>query len=262
MEGSPTIALGQSELGFRCKQLGGPSGMGHEEPARGGLSLQHAAARILIVDDEPRILNFVARELTAQGYEVATASDPAAGLAMATGEAYDLVILDLLMPGLDGRAVLQRILTHNPNQAVIILSALGDPASKVICLELGAEDYLAKPFSIDELLARVRVRLRRNGERNGTVLHAGRLLLDVVRREADVGSGRVPLAEREFLLLQELMKNAGRTVSKEWLLSSVWGYWFDSGSNVVDVYVARLRRKLGPDSITTVRGEGYRIDAC
>jgi two-component system OmpR family response regulator len=233
----------------------------NEAPAHDGLSLASAPARILIVDDEPRILNFVARELTAQGYDVATASDPAAGLAMATDESYDLVILDLLMPGLDGRDVLQRILTHNPNQAVIVLSALGDPASKVMCLELGAEDYLAKPFSIDELLARVRVRLRHSGARNGTVLHAGRLLLDVVRREADVGSGRVPLAEREFLLFQELMRNAGRTVSKEWLLSSVWGYWFDSASNVVDVYVARLRRKLGADVISTVRGEGYRIDA-
>jgi two-component system, OmpR family, response regulator len=224
-------------------------------------SLPSTPARILLIDDEPRILNFVARELTAQGYDVGTASDPSLGLSMATAETYDLVILDLLMPGLDGRDVLHRMLTRNPNQAVIVLSALGDPDSKVMCLELGAEDYLAKPFSIDELLARVRARLRRSGERNGTVLHAGRLLLDVVRREADVGSGRVPLAEREFLLLQELMRCAGRTVSKEWLLSSVWGYWFDSGSNVVDVYVARLRRKLGADVITTVRGEGYRVDA-
>jgi DNA-binding response OmpR family regulator len=222
---------------------------------------QQTAARILIVDDEPRILNFVARELMAQGYDVRTAAEPSAGLAMATAEGYDLVILDLLMPGMDGRDVLQGILKHNPNQAVIVLSALGDPGSKVMALELGAEDYLAKPFSIDELLARVRARLRRSGERNGTVLHAGRLLLDVVRREADVGSGRVALAEREFLLLQELMRCAGRTVSKEWLLRSVWGYWFDSASNVVDVYVARLRRKLGAETIVTVRGEGYRIDA-
>ena len=232
-----------------------------ERAARAGTSLATMPARILIIDDEPRILNFIARELTAQGYAVDTATDPADGLAKSTSEGFDLVILDLLMPGLDGLDVLQQILTRNPNQAVIVLSALGDPASKVIALELGAEDYLAKPFSIEELLARVRVRLRQGGGRNGTVLHVGRLLLDVVRREADVGAGRVPLAEREFLLLQELMRNAGRTVSKEWLLSSVWGYWFDSGSNVVDVYVARLRRKLGAGVITTVRGEGYRIDA-
>jgi len=228
---------------------------------QGSASLASMPARILIIDDEPRILNFVARELRAQGYEVGPAANSATGLSMATTESYDLVILDLLMPGLDGRDVLQRILSHNPSQGVIVLSALGDPASKVMCLELGAEDYLAKPFSFDELLARVRARLRNSGERNGTVLHVGRLVLDVVRREADAGSGRVPLAEREFLLLQELMKSAGRTVSKDWLLSSVWGYWFDSGSNVVDVYVARLRRKLGAEVIATVRGEGYRIHA-
>jgi len=216
--------------------------------------------RILIIDDEPRILNFIARELSVQGYEVGTASDPARGLAMATEDHYDLVILDLLMPGLHGQDVLRGIMARNPGQAVIVLSALADPGSKVMCLELGAEDYLAKPFSFEELLARVRARLRRSGEHNGTVLRAGRLVLDVVRREADVGSGRVPLAEREFLLLQELMRNAGRTVSKEWLLSSVWGYWFDSASNVVDVYVGRLRRKLGADVIATIRGEGYRID--
>jgi DNA-binding response OmpR family regulator len=217
--------------------------------------------RVLIIDDEPRILNFIARELAAQGYEVGTASDPVHGLEMATQERYDLVILDLLMPGMNGREVLQRILSRNPRQPVIVLSALADPASKVTCLELGADDYLAKPFSFEELLARVRARLRKSGDHEGVVVRVGKLVLDVVRREADVGSGRIPLAEREFLLLQELMKSAGRTVSKEWLLSSVWGYWFDSASNVVDVYVARLRRKLGGDVITTVRGEGYRIDA-
>jgi two-component system, OmpR family, response regulator len=229
--------------------------------AQGAQSLVPPCPRVLVIDDEPRILNFVARELAAQGYEVGTASDPVRGLDMATEERYDLVILDLLMPGMHGREVLQRILSRNPRQPVIVLSALGDPASKVTCLELGADDYLAKPFSFEELLARVRARLRKNGERDGVVLRAGRLLLDVVRREADVGSGRIPLAEREFLLLQELMKSAGRTVSKEWLLSSVWGYWFESASNVVDVYVARLRRKLGADVIVTVRGEGYRVDA-
>ena len=229
-------------------------------PAPSAAPVTVTSPRILIIDDEPRILNFIARELSVQGYEVGTASDPARGLAMATEDHYDLVILDLLMPGLHGQDVLRSIMARNPGQAVIVLSALADPGSKVMCLELGAEDYLAKPFSFEELLARVRARLRRSGEHNGTVLRAGRLVLDVVRREADVGSGRVPLAEREFLLLQELMRNAGRTVSKEWLLSSVWGYWFDSASNVVDVYVGRLRRKLGADVIATIRGEGYRID--
>jgi DNA-binding response OmpR family regulator len=215
--------------------------------------------RILLVDDERRILGFVARGLRAQGWEVDAAADGAEGLRMATTERYDLVILDLLMPGLDGVSVLGRLLERKPSQAVIVLSALGDPVSKVKCLELGADDYLAKPFSLDELLARVRARLRRLAEPNSTTLTVGRITLDVIRREAEMGGRRVALAEREFLLLQELMRSAGSTVSKERLLSSVWGYYFDCGSNVVDVYVARLRRKLGRRVIETVRGEGYRI---
>jgi two-component system, OmpR family, copper resistance phosphate regulon response regulator CusR len=218
-------------------------------------------ARILVIDDEHRILNFVSRGLRAHGYAVDAVSDPAQGLREALTGRYDVVVLDLLMPQLDGVSVLRRILEVRPSQAVVILSALADPESKVRCLELGAEDYLAKPFSLEELVARVRARLRKAQEPGPTVLTAGDLRLDLIRREGDAGAGPVPLAEREFLLLQQLMANAGQTMSKERLLSSVWGYFFESGSNVVDVYVARLRRKLGPAAIETVRGEGYRVDA-
>jgi DNA-binding response OmpR family regulator len=228
---------------------------------QGTLPASDASARILLVDDERRILNFVARGLRAQGYAVTAESDAADGLRMATERGYDLVILDLLMPGLDGVSVLRGLLRKKPSQPVIILSALGDAVTKVRCLELGAQDYLAKPFSLDELIARVRARLRQAAEPPVAVMAVGRLTLDLIGRLADAGSGPVALAQREFLLLQELMRSAGRTVSKERLLSSVWGYYFDSGSNVVDVYVARLRRKLGADVIETVRGEGYRIDA-
>jgi two-component system, OmpR family, response regulator len=216
-------------------------------------------ARILVIDDEPLILNFVSRGLGAQGYSVDTAERSMEGLRAATQKRYDLVVLDLLMPELDGVELLRRLLARRPGQAVIVLSAVGDPASKVECLELGAEDYLAKPFALDELLARVRARLRRSSSPSSTSMSVDGLRLDLIRREADSGSGPVPLAEREFLLLRELMANAGRTMSKEQLLSSVWGYFFDCGSNVVDVYVGRLRRKLGPRVIGTVRGEGYRI---
>jgi two-component system, OmpR family, response regulator len=203
----------------------------------------------------------VARGLRAHGYEVDTVEDPVDGLRAAIEGRYDLLILDLLMPRLDGVSLLRQVLDHPPVPPVIVLSAVGDTASKVECLQLGAEDYLAKPFSLDELLARVGARLRRLTEPGPATIRVGRLCLDLIRHEADSGSGPVPLSEREFLLLQQLMRNEGCTMSKDRLLSLVWGYYFSSGSNVVDVYVGRLRRKLGPVSITTVRGEGYRIDA-
>jgi DNA-binding response OmpR family regulator len=214
-------------------------------------------ARILVIDDEQRILRFVVRGLQAEGYQVDSADNGVDGLGSALTGHYDLVVLDLLMPGLDGAAVLRRLLAERPAQAVIILSCLTAAAIKVRCLELGAEDYLAKPFSLDELLARVRVRMRSAGRTTSLVV--GRLRLDLIRREADSGAGPVALAEREFLLLLELMQSLGGVVSKQRLLSAVWGYHFDPGSNVVDVYIRRLRAKLGADAIVTVRGEGYRI---
>ena len=215
-------------------------------------------ARILVIDDERRIVRFVSRGLQAEGYLVDSAENGADGLRAALDGNYDLVVLDLLMPGLDGAALLSRLLAAKPSQAVIVLSCLASPATKVRCLEAGAQDYLAKPFSLDELLARVRVRLRSAG-RHPTNLVAGRLRLDLIRREANSGTGAVPLAEREFLLLLELMQSPGQIVSKQRLLSAVWHYDFDPGSNVVDVYVRRLRAKLGADAIVTMRGEGYRI---
>jgi two-component system copper resistance phosphate regulon response regulator CusR len=227
-----------------------------------GSALQNGSVgRILLVDDEPRILDFVRRGLAAEGFSVDVASLGEEGLRKAVSQPYDLVILDLVMPGLDGAGILRKLLARKPSQAVLILSALSDTTTKVTLLELGAEDYLAKPFSLEELLARVRARIRGVARHGPTTIRTSDVVLDLVRREVDLGSGPVPLADREFLLLQELLRNAGRTVSKERLLSSVWGYQFDPRSNVVDVYVGRLRAKLGPELITTIRGEGYRIDA-
>jgi len=216
---------------------------------------------VLLVDDEQRIVNFVRRGLEAEGLEVDPAGGGEEGLQLALSRSYDLVILDLVMPDVDGLSVLQQILERKPTQSVLVLSALSDTASKVRSLELGAEDYLSKPFSLEELLARVRARLRTAARADQTKLVVGPTTLDLIRRQVDDGRGQVPLADREFLLLQELMRHAGRSVSKERLLSSVWGYHFDPGSNVVDVYVRRLRAKLGPDAITTIRGVGYRFDA-
>jgi DNA-binding response OmpR family regulator len=221
---------------------------------------QVAAQRILLIDDEPRILNFTSRGLAAEGFCVEMSEDGREGLRRAVDEDFDLVVLDLLMPGIDGTEVLRRLLQSKPGQAVIVLSALTDPSSKVLTLELGAVDYVPKPFSFEELLARIRLRLREAAKSSPTLLIASRVTLDLVRREAKVGGRTHLLTEREFLLLRELIRHAGQPVSKGRLLSSVWGYHFDPCSNVVDVYVGRLRAKLGPDVIETVRGEGYRVD--
>jgi DNA-binding response OmpR family regulator len=218
-----------------------------------------ARARILLIDDEPGILNFVSRGLRDAGYTVDVAADGEGGLTAALGPPYDLIILDLLLPDLGGIDVLRRLMRQHPGQPVIVLSALSDTPSKVSSLESGADDYLAKPFSIEELLARVRARLR-DARSHPTRLNVGGLTLDLISRGAQGEFGRVQLAEREFLLLRELMSCAGETVSKDRILASVWGYRFDPGSNVVDVYVRRLRAKIGGEAIKTVRGEGYRID--
>src|SRR5207237_1998419 len=236
-------------------------GLGGEGPVRPAvpsvvdLRPVRASGRILVIDDEDRILDFVSRGLRCEGYEVDVADDAREGLEAALAQRYDLVILDLLMPGLPGIAVLDRILQQKPRQAVIVLSCLTDTTSRIQCLGLGADDYVAKPFNFEELTLRVNARIR-SARWNADTLEAGTLKLDLVRRSAHAGGRPVGLTEREFLLLRELMQNAGETISKERLLASVWGYHFDPGSNVVDVYVRRLRAKLGAESIVTVRGEG------
>ena len=217
-------------------------------------------ARVLVVDDEPRIVSFVARALAAQGFSVDGVYDGARALELARTGAYELVVLDLLLPGLDGVSVLRGIMESRPEQRVLVLSALSDVESKVGCLELGASDYLAKPFALSELVARVRARVREPAPGPAPrILRAGRITLDLVRRVADAGEGSIHLSEREFLLLQHLMRNQGEVCSRQQLLAEVWGYSFDPGSIVVDVCVGRLRAKLGPDAIETVRGVGYRI---
>jgi DNA-binding response OmpR family regulator len=216
-----------------------------------------AGSGILLVDDEPRIQGFISRALSAAGYAIDCASGGADALRLARRSEYGLVILDLVMPDMDGRQVLAELLSVRPDQAVLVLSCLDDVTTKVACLDLGAHDYLTKPFSLEELLARVRVQLR--GDPRHEMLRSGELSLDVGRLQADVGQGPIPLTRLEFLLLRELMGHAGHSVPKDQLLASIWGYDFDPGSNVVDVCVRRLRSKLGFDLIKTVRGAGYRL---
>jgi two-component system, OmpR family, copper resistance phosphate regulon response regulator CusR len=219
--------------------------------------------RILIVEDEARIRGFLARAFEAEGFGVDVVEDGDEGLARALEGNYDLVILDLLLPGRDGFEVLREIHRQRSELPVLILSARTDLPTKLRGLELGAVDYVAKPFSLDELLARARVQLRRTRLADeGTLLRVGRLELDLASRQARVGDIVADLSDREFRLLHFLVQHGGEVVSRERLLSEVWGYDFDLRSNVVDVCVRRLRRRLGPGApIETVRNAGYRAAA-
>jgi len=223
-----------------------------------------AKSRVLVIEDEPRIRSFVARALTADGYAVDVAATGTDGLQRAIAAQYQLVLLDLVIPDLDGRIVLERLLDARPAQAVMVVSCRSAVTDRVECLGLGAQDYLTKPFSMGELLARVKLRARPPGDAQAhpEIVTNGRLTLDLWRLQADSGNGPVALTRLEFLLLRELMEHTGHSVPKGQLLASVWGYDFDPRSNVVDVCIRRLRSKLGFELIKTVRGEGYRLSAC
>jgi DNA-binding response OmpR family regulator len=225
-----------------------------------GTGTVEADLRILVVEDEARIRSFLRRKLEAAGYAVDAAEDGPRGLARALGGHYDLVVLDLLLPRLDGLSVLHELTRERPELPVLILSARNYVATKLRGFEFGARDYLSKPFSLEELLARVRVQL--NGRVPDQVIHAGHLTLHLARREAAFEDVVVLLSDREFKLLHVLAEHAGEVVSRERLLASVWGYHFDPGSNVVEVCIRRLRKKLGPHApIETVHHEGYRLAA-
>jgi len=219
--------------------------------------------RILIVEDEPRIRAFLASAFEAEGFAVDVVEDGENGLARALNGSYVLVILDLLLPGRDGLDVLRELHALRSELPVLILSARSDLSTKLRGFELGAVDYVAKPFSLDELLARARVHLRRAQlSDDGATIRVGGLALDLASRQARVGSTVADLSDREFHVLHFLMRHVGEVVSRERLLAEVWGYDFDPRSNVVDVCVRRLRRRLGPDTpIETVRNAGYRAAA-
>ena len=219
--------------------------------------------RMLLVEDEARIRAFLARAFDIEGFKVDVVPDGEQGLDAALAGDYELVILDLLLPGRDGLDVLRELHDRRPGLPVLILSARTELATKLRGFELGAVDYLAKPFSLDELFARIRVQMRaRHGAEGETVLRAGQLALDVSRRQARIGATVASLPDREFRLLQFLMLHPGEVVSRQRLLSEVWGIDFDPRSNVVDVCVRRLRRQLGSDApIETVRNAGYRAAA-
>jgi two-component system, OmpR family, response regulator len=215
--------------------------------------------KVLVVEDEDRIASFLMKGLKAEGYAVDRVATGEAALGHARDPSLDLMILDLGLPDIDGSEVLLRLRQSGADVPIIVLTARGDVDDRVAGLDLGADDYLAKPFAFDELLARVRARLRRRTGQSAMVLRSGPLQLDLRSRKASVDGKVVELTAREFSLLETFMRHPKQVLSREQLLSRVWSLGFDPGSNLVDVYVGYLRRKLGEGSIETVRGVGYRL---
>lgn len=214
--------------------------------------------RILIAEDEPRISAFVSRGLEAAGYVTTVVDDGAEALDRALEGDYDLLLLDVGLPSMDGFEVLQNLRGQGSSVPVIMLTARSATRDTVAGLDAGANDYVPKPFKFDELLARVRSRLRENVTSASVLIAYGDVSLDVLTRRATVGGRELDLSAREFALAEQFLRNPGQVLSREQLLSRVWGLDFDPGSNVVDVYVRYLRGKFGPDRIATVRGAGYR----
>lgn len=214
--------------------------------------------RILIVEDEPRIAAFVSRGLEAAGYTTAVSDDGAEALDRAMRPDIDLVLLDVGLPTMDGFEVLRELRARGNPVPVIMLTARSSTHDTVEGLDAGANDYMSKPFTFEELLARVRSRLRESTGPSSTTVSHGEVVLDIMGRRATVAGREVELSAREFALAEQFLRNPGHVLSREQLLSRVWGLDFDPGSNVVDVYVRYLRGKLGPEHIVTVRGAGYR----
>ena len=215
-------------------------------------------ARILIAEDDPHISSFIEKGLRANGFTTTVADDGESAQRLGLTDEFDLLILDMGLPERDGFHVLQELRSRGKTLPVLVLTGRGE-RDVVMCLESGADDYMRKPFQFDELLARVKTRLRRTGTEESNILAAGGIRLDLKTRRATVGDKTVSLTAREFSLLETFLRHADQVLSREQLLSQVWGYFFDPSTNLVNVYVNSLRKKLGDDVIETVRGVGYRL---
>jgi DNA-binding response OmpR family regulator len=216
-------------------------------------------ARILIAEDDPLISSFLEKGLRASGYVTQVVDDGEQATQMSLNDSFDLLILDMGLPEREGFQVLQDLRAQGKPVPVLVLTGRPELRDAVACLDVGADDYMTKPFRFEELLARVRARLRSQGTTQATVLKEGSLRLDVRTRRAKVGDREVDLTSREFALLEMFMRHPDQVLSREQLLSDVWGYFFDPGTNLVNVYVGSLRKKLGEDVIETLRGVGYRL---
>jgi DNA-binding response OmpR family regulator len=217
-------------------------------------------SRILLAEDEPRIASFIEKGLRANGFAVTVVDDGEDALGLADSDDFDLFILDVGLPGRDGFAVLRELRRRGRRIPVIILTARDSVTDTVAGLEGGADDYMTKPFRFEELIARIRVRLRAEAAVETTVLRLGDAALDLRTRRLAVGDRSVELTAREFALAEVFFRHPRQVLSREQLLSHVWGYDYDPGSNVVEVYVRYLRQKFGEGWITTVRGMGYRFE--
>ncbi|MEE2039844.1 response regulator transcription factor [Nocardiopsis sp. CT-R113] len=216
-------------------------------------------SRILIVEDEERIASFVRKGLDASGFTTTVVGTGAEAVDYAVTGGFDLMLLDLGLPDTDGFDVLRRVRSLGVDIPVVILTARDGVRDTVTGLEIGADDYVTKPFRFEELLARVRLRMRNERPADLTVLRAGGLALDLRTRRVAVDGDAVDLTAREFGLMELLMRHPGQVLTRQQMLSHVWGYDYDPGSNVVDVFVRALRRKVGAERIITVRGMGYRL---
>ncbi|MFJ9442333.1 response regulator transcription factor [Kitasatospora sp. NPDC101235] len=219
-------------------------------------------ARLLVVEDEARLRAYLKRTLEADGHVIDAAESGPDAVDRLRGGEFDLVVLDLMLPGFDGFEVMRRAFDRKPDQRVLVLSAVMDVATRVRCLQLGAVDFLGKPFATAELVERVRTRLRTPSTgMSQRWLHVGEVTLDLERQALSLGGREVPLSHREFMLLGHLMRRAGEVCSRRELLASVWGYTDDLGSNVVDATVRRIRGKVPRPVIETVRNVGYAFSA-
>ncbi|MEM9134432.1 MAG: response regulator transcription factor [Actinomycetota bacterium] len=215
--------------------------------------------RILIIEDDERVASFIEKGLTSAGFSTLVVESGAQAARIAVDESFDLAILDLGLPGLGGHDVLRQLRAQGQQVPIIVLTARNDVEATVTSFDLGADDFMTKPFRFDELVARVRARLRAPSSRPTTYKVQGDISLDVLSRRVTVDGTEHELSAREFALTEVFLDHPDQVLSRAQLLNRVWGLDFDPGSNVVDVYVGYLRKKLGPEAIETVRGAGYRL---
>lgn len=221
--------------------------------------------RLLVIEDEQKVANFIRQGLEEEGYAVDHAADGASGLQMALEGLHDVIVLDVMLPKLDGLSVLQQLRQENVTTPVLLLTVRATIEDKVLGLDAGADDYLTKPFAFEEFVARVRALLRRRAETAPPILQVADLALDPARRVVSRGDKKIELTPREFALLDYFMRNPGRVLSRTMIANRVWDYTFDAATNVIDVYVNYLRKKIdsGHDTklLHTVRGVGYVMKA-